>query len=147
MAVCLAEETGLFFTIQCSLLQDGHVRLYASSLRPQGLASSGNTVTSPYPQAAEETEIIPELCFHSICPLSFFVAVAFVGGETSDTLGEESASQPVETKIVKEKKRDNQRAHCAQNSQASGECDEGQVLNAKTGPGLHERGRSCAQPR
>ena len=75
------------------------------------------------------------------------MAVAFVEGETSDTLGEESASQPVETKIVEEKKRENQSAHCAQNSQASGEGDEGQVLNAKTVPGLHEWGLSCAQQR
>lgn len=75
------------------------------------------------------------------------MAVAFVEGETSDTLEEESASQPLETKTVKEKKRENQSAYCAQNSQASGECDEGQVLNAKTVPGLHGWGRSCAQQR
>lgn len=104
-------------------------------------------IRSPLPILRLLKNSEPELCFHSICPLSFFVAVAFVEGETSDTLGGESASQPLETKIVKEKKRENQIAHCAQNSQASGECDEGQVLNAKTVPGLHEWGRSCAQQR
>lgn len=55
--------------------------------------------------------------------------------ETSETLEEELASQPVETKIANEEN-GNRLAYSAQTSQASGlgsvMHDEGQVLNAET---------------
>lgn len=74
------------------------------------------------------------------------MAAPFIKGEISKTLEEELTPQPVETKIVF-KKKGNQSAYCAQNSQASGEHDEGQVLNAKIVPELHEWGHSCEEQR
>lgn len=70
--------------------------------------------------------------------------------ETSETLEEELASQPGETKIAKEEN-GNQLAYSAQISQASGlgsvTHDEGQVLNAETVLWLHGQGHSCEEQR